>query len=103
MTLPTGLSAAVTASVLGTANSVIYQAAVVLASQGVGFANTGSLPVTDQVSLSAVLNGSAPATVIAGIGLTPGAPGPTLLDFAHANVDPHAQTLVSLVGQALHG
>ena len=99
--MPLSINAAgVSASLLGTATPVIYTAAVILSGAGVGLADTGSLGLTDHEAVGAPASGGA----LASVGLTPtGSSGDTLLGFAHANLDPHVQPLVALVGQVLHG
>ena len=95
-----------TTSVLGTANSVIYTAAVVLSSAGIGLADTGSLGLIDREHAGAGAGaggGGAAAAALAGVGIYGDGPaGDTLLGFAHANLDPHVQPTVGLVGAVLH-
>ena len=92
---PTSAASLVTASLLGTATPVIYTAAVILSGAGVGLADTGSFGLTDHETVG---GGST-----ASIGLAPAGSGDTLGGFLHANLDPHVQPVVALVGQALHG
>ena len=101
-----GAGVGATTSVLGTANPVIYTAAVVLSGAGVGLADTGSLGLTDREHAAAGAgagNGGAAAGALAGAGIYGAGPtGDTLLGFAHANLDPHTQPTVGLVGAVLH-
>ncbi len=101
-----GAAAGASTSVLGAANTVIYTAAVVLSGAGVGLADTGTLGVTDREHAGAggsAGSGGAAAGALAGAGLYGSGPaGDSLLGFAHANLDPHTQPAVGLVGAVLH-
>ena len=89
--------AGVSASVLGTATPVIYTAAVVLSGAGIGLADTGSLGLTDREHAGTGAGG------LASVGLYGGGPaGDSLVGVAHANLDPHVQPTVGLVGAVLH-
>ena len=99
--MPLAINAAgVSASVLGTATPIIYTAAVILSGAGIGLADTGSLGLTDHEAVGAPASGGA----LASVGLGPSASsGDTLPGLLHANLDPHVQPVVALVGQVLHG